>query len=153
MENFGAFYEQIVSLTWITLGSISVLLILGRLGQLFFRYIDTGEVGEFYESCYAYHLMDGDGFDPRYISFLYRGTHPGAIITDFIGYAVIILFAGLAWLPVSIILPFIGIAYLLRKRIAKKRDFVAKLDGTHPDLHGSGSESQASITQSNTGGP
>ena len=127
-------------MTWAALSIVGVLLVFWRLGQLFFHYINTGEISEFYNSCYGYHFMDGDGLDPKYISFLFRGIHPGAITVDIISYFVFTLFAGMLWLPLSIILPLVGIAYLLRKKIAKKQDFVAKLDGTHPDITDGGSE-------------
>lgn len=140
MENFGAFYEQTIFMTWITLSGIAVSFVVYRLGRLFFSYINTGTWDAFYKSCYGYHFMDGDGLDPVYIPLLFRGTHPGAILMDIICYFVITLFAGLLWLPLSIILPIIGIAYLLRRHIAKKQDFIAKLDGTHPDLRNNGFE-------------
>lgn len=127
-------------MTWITLSGIAVSLVVYRLGQLFFHYINTGEIGEFYDDCYGYHLLEGDGFDPKYASRLFRGVHPGAIMMDIISYFAITFIAGVLWLPLSIILPLVGIAYLLRIRIAKKQDFIAKLDGSHPDVNDSGSE-------------
>lgn len=138
MENFGAFYEQAIFIIWAILGAVSVLLIFYRLCRLFVHYINTGDISIFYDSCYFYHLVDGDGFTPKYMLFLFRGIHPGAIITDLISYFIITFLAGILWLPLSIIFPFIGAAYLLRKHIAKKQNFVAKLDGTHPDLQDNG---------------
>ena len=138
MENFGAFYEQTIFMTWMTIGSISLLILFYRLGRLFFHYINTGKWDDFYKSCYGYHLVDGDGFDPEYIPFLFQGTHPGAIVVDIVSLAALTLFIGMAWLPFGIILPCVGVAYALRRHIAKKQDFIAKLDGTHPDLRDNG---------------
>lgn len=137
MTGFGAFYEQTILYTWMGLGAIAVLILLFRLGLLFFRYINTGGWDKFYEACYGYHLMDGDGLDLTYIPLLFRGVNPGAIALDIIALFAIVLFSGIAWLPVSIILPFVIVAVLLRKKIAKKQNFIAKLDGTHPDLQDS----------------
>jgi len=144
MTGFGAFYEQTIFYTWMVLGSISVLILLFRLGRLFFRYINTGGWDEFYKSCYGYHLMDGDGLDLEYVPLLFHGIHPGAIALDIIALFAIILFGGIAWLPLSIILPFVIVAVLLRKKIAKKQDFISKLDGTHPDLQDQGDGSMVS---------
>lgn len=153
MENFGAFYEQTIFMTWITFSGIAVSLVVYRLGRLFFSYINTGKWDEFYESCYGYHFMDGDGLNPKYIPLLFRGTHPGAILIDIVSFLAITLFVGLLWLPLSIIFPLIGIAYFLRKKIAKKQDFITKLDGTHPDLRDNGSEDMVqSAPQSYQGG-
>ena len=140
MASFGSFYEQTIFHTWMVLGSIFVLVLLFRLGRLFFRYINTGGWDEFYKSCYGYHLMDGDGLDLEYLPLLVRGIHPGAIALDVIAMFAIGLFGGIFWLPLSIILPFVLLALLLRKKIAKKQDFISKLDGTHPDLTDRGSE-------------
>jgi hypothetical protein len=138
LAEFGAFYEQTVFYTWMVFSSVFVLTLLYRLGRLFFRYINTGGWDKFYESCYGYHLMDGDGLDLKYISLLFRGIHPGAIALDIIAMFAIGLFSGMLWLPLSIILPFVLLALLLRRKIARKQDFVSKLDGTHPDLQDSG---------------
>jgi hypothetical protein len=128
---FGAFYEQKLFLTWMITFGFAGLILLFRLGRLFFRYIQTGGWDAFYKSCYGYHLMDGDGFDTQYMPLLFHGCHPGAILVDVLSLAAAAFFAGILWLPLSIILPFIGLAYLLRKKIAKKQDFISKLDGTH----------------------
>jgi len=148
MEGFGAFYEQKMFLTWTITFSIAVLVLLYRLGRLFFRYINTGGWDEFYKSCYGYHLMDGDGFNPEYMPLLFRGCNPGAIFLDIISLAIASFISGIAWLPLSIILPFVGVAYLLRRKIAKKQNFIAKLDGTHPDLQDRGSEDMAQASSS-----
>ncbi len=140
MEGFGALYEQMIFRTWMIAGGIAVLVLLYRLTRLFFRYINTGGWDEFYKSCYGYHLMDGDGLDLEYVPLLFQGIHPGAILVDIGSLALVAFFAGLIWLPVGIVLPFILIALLLRRRIAKKQDFIAKLDGTHPELQDQGSE-------------
>lgn len=136
LTGFGAFYEQKLFLTWVITFGFAGLILIYRLGNLFFRYINTGTWDEFYKSCYGYHLMDGDGFSPEYMPLLFRGCHPGAILIDVISLIAAALFAGMLWLPLIIILPFIGIAYLLRKKIAKKQDFISKLDGTHPEMGG-----------------
>ncbi len=149
---FGAFYEQTILDTWKVTFSIAVLVLIFRLGRLFFRYIQTGGWDEFYKSCYGYHLFDGDGLDPEYIPLLFRGIHPGAIFIDILSLGVVALFSGILWLPLSIILPFIGVAYLLRKKIAKKQDFISKLDGTHPDLNDTGSGSMVQSAPQTQGG-
>ena len=149
---FGAFYEQTIFHTWQGAFAIAVLVLIYRLGRLFFRYINTGGWDEFYKSCYGYHLVDGDGLDSEYIPLLFRGCHPGAILLDTISLAVVAFFAGMLWLPLAIILPLVLVALILRRHIAKKQDFIAKLDGTHPDCqHGSDENMVQSATSSMRG--
>ena len=132
MEKFALFYEQIIFYAWGVAALIAVLLTIGRMVQLFFHYINTGKIGKFHEDCFIYNTFESDFIS--YATALYRGIHPGAIFTDLISYAFITFIVGLIWLPIVIFLPFVGLAYLLRKRIANKQEFMSRLEGTHNNL-------------------
>lgn len=143
-----AFYEIGMYGTWMLLTAFSIICILIRIGKSFWFYINTGEFGDFHDSCSAYNILDGEG--SKIISALILGVHPIAILADIAVYCLIVFLVGIIWLPLSIILPFMGLAYLIRRRIARKQEFIARLDGTHEEGNGMSGENQAAPT---TGSP
>jgi len=126
-----SFYVSGMENVWIGLITIFVLIIIFRLGILFVDYIRTGGIGDFEEDSFVYNLFEGHLKDVA--PALVFGTFPGAILIDMFGFIVITVVAGLIWAALAIILPLIGLAYLIRLPIARKQEFIGRLDGTYDD--------------------
>lgn len=127
-------------------------LILYRLGRSFHSYIYTGEFSRFIEGSIFATLID-ESPEKSWKAFL-TGTNPFGIAIDaLLPCTLIVLAMPFAWGGLVPLMLIVLLAHVMRKRIAKKQDFVAKLDGTHPDLGpGNGSNDMSNTTQSFTGG-
>ncbi len=114
------------------LTSIILIIIIFRFGRLFWYYINTGNIGDFEENSGLLCIINDS---IKAYPVLFFGTHPGAIFIDATCLFAIAAFAGILWPIEAIImvtiLPVILLAMLLRKRIARKQEFIAKLDGTY----------------------
>lgn len=129
--------EEIVESSFYVLGMKNVIIfliiiftlsIIFRLIILFIKYIKVGKFGNFEDDSFVYNTLEGNFV--KILPALTSGIHPGSILTDILGFTVISLVAGLLW-PALAILPIIGVAYLIRLPIARKQEFIAKLDGTY----------------------
>lgn len=108
---------------------VSALFIIFRLGLLFVNYIKTGRTGDFENDSFVYNLINGNRED--ILPALVFGTFPASILMDILGFAVISSIIGLVWGLLAIFLPIIGVAYLIRRPIARKQEFIERLNGTH----------------------
>lgn len=134
-SQFSEFYEKTFPTIISFLITISFIIIIIRFGLLFWHYINTGNVGDLEDDSGLLTIINND------ISYLYPviflGTHPGSIFIDLVGLALVSMIIGFAW-PFFIIiivgiLPIILLAVYLRKRIARKQEFIAKLEGTYDE--------------------
>lgn len=133
------FYWSVVENVWIALIIIFTLCIIFRLGVLFVGYIKTGKIGDFEDDSFVYNL--GEGHLKDVLPALVSGPFPGAILVDVLGFSIITLVAGLIWPVLAILLPLLGLAYLIRLPIARKQEFIGRLDGTHKNINtGSGED-------------
>lgn len=134
-----SFYMSTTETVWLTLLALFTCFIIFRLGKLFVEYIKTGKLGDFEDDCFVYNIFEGSPKDiPGALVF---GTFPAAIIVDAFGFLVITFVAGFLWPVLTIFLPLIGLAYLIRLPIARKQEFVGRLDGSYddPDCRNGGS--------------
>jgi len=126
-----SFYMSGLQNVFLTLAIIFILLIIFRLGVLFVKYIKTGGIGDFEDDCFVYNTIEGHFED--ILPALAFGAFPGAILVDILGSLAIALVAGIIWPVVVIFLPLISLAYLIRRPIARKQEFIGRLDGTHEE--------------------
>ncbi len=124
-----SFYASGVENVVLALAAIFILLIIVRLGALFVAYIRTGDIGDFQDDSFVYNTLDGD--NTKILPALVVGTFPGAILIDIIGFIIITTIAGLIWPALTILLPLMAVAYLIRLPIARKQEFIGRLDGTY----------------------
>lgn len=126
-----SFYISGLENVAITLAIIFALFIVFRLGVLFTKYIKTGKIGDFETDCFVYNL--GEGCFKDVLPALIFGTFPVAILVDILGLTLTALVTGMLWPVLAILLPFMGVAYLIRRPIERKQEFIGKLDGTYGD--------------------
>lgn len=133
------FYVSGMENVWVVLMIIFASFIILRLGTLFVKYTKTGKIGDFEDDCFSYNLLEANF--KHILPALMFGIFPGAILVDILGSVLITLVAGLIWGLLAFLLPLISLAYLIRLPIARKQEFIGRLDGTHedPDCRNGGS--------------
>jgi len=124
-----SFYISIASNVWAALLMLLTLFIIIRLGALFIAYIKTGDLGDFENDSFIFNTCEGNA--ERVLPALVLGTFPGAILLDIVGSFAITLVAGLIWPALAVLLPLMAVAYLIRLPIARKQEFIGRLDGTY----------------------
>ena len=122
-------------------------LLLYRCGRAFHQYIYTGEFMRFVKSSAFGTLVDEH--PEHLVPAFFTGTNPFGIMIDAVFMTLIALAMPFAWGVIVPLTLIIVLAYVMRQRIAKKQDFVSKLDGSHPDMDDHGT---SGMTQSYTGG-
>ena len=139
VESTSSFYVPGITNVFIALLIIFTISIIFRLAILFVEYIKTGGIGDFETDCFIYNLLERN--TTKILPALISGTFPGSIFVDMLGFFIITLAAALIWPVLAISLPLIGLAYLIRLPIARKQEFIGRLDGTHedPDCRNGGS--------------
>lgn len=131
VESTTSFYMAVANVTFLVMAAIFTSFIIFRLAILFVTYIKTGEVGDFEDNCFVYNLLNG--YLVKILPALVYGIFPGAILVDIAGFMILAGIIGLFWPIPTILLPFIGVAYLIRRPIARKQEFIAKLDGSYEE--------------------
>lgn len=126
-----SFYMSVATVVFLALAVIFTLFIIFRLAILFVTYIKTGEIGDFEDDCFVYSFLNG--YPAKILPALVYGIFPGAILVDIAGFMIMAAITGLFWPIPTILLPFIGVAYLIRRPIARKQEFIAKLDGSYEE--------------------
>lgn len=112
----------------VVLTVIFSVIILYRFCRTFYEFIYTGQFGCM-EECLLFYLIEKQEIN----KYALVGTHPLTIIVDGLIFMVIILASLLLWAPMLFISIILTAGYLLRKHIAKKQEFIARLDGTHEE--------------------
>jgi len=128
-----------------------IALILYRYARSFHSYIYTGGFTSFIEgSVFATLISECPEDSPK---AFFTATHPFGIFVDGALCFIILLAMPFAWGVITPVVLIVLLAYVMRQRIARKQDFVAKLDGTHSDLNdsSSGDMIQQSATSSMRG--
>ena len=132
-SQFLEFHEKLIPTVIWSLIALSFIIIIIRFGLLFWYYINNGNIGDF-EDDSGFISLFSTGLD-FFFPTIFIGPHPGAILVDFMGFAIASMIIGIVWpallIIMTTILPVILLARFLRKRIARKQEFIAKLDGTH----------------------
>lgn len=95
----------------------------------FRNYIYSGNFGDFEKSAFA-EMMSHGNFFSRYA---FIGYHPGILMIDAVTFGVFSLLIIPFWGAYIVIGLFLLLGNIVRKRIAIKQEFVAKLDGTHDE--------------------
>lgn len=124
-----SFYSVVFQNVLLTVYTIFTLLIIFRLVRLFVEYIKTGSIGEFSDDSFIYNLTEGH--PTKVFSAFLSGIFPGAILIDSVALFVLGLALSLIWPALAFFLPVIGLAYLIRLPIARKQEFIGRLDGTY----------------------
>lgn len=114
--------------------------ILGTLSTMFFivvvtiryilafrNYIYNGNFGDFEKSAFGEIMEHGNFFSV----YAFTGYHPGTLTMDAIVFALFSILLIPLWGAYIICGLFLLLAKTIRKRIAAKQEFIAKLDGTH----------------------
>lgn len=120
----------------VVLAALVAAIILFRFGKAFYEYIYTGEFSDT-DDCFLYQLVEEHEINKHILT----GTHPAMITLDGMILGVIAGVSQFLWAPLLGICGIVLIGFLLRQKIAKKQNFVAKLDGSHPDLRDNGFDS------------
>ena len=109
---------------------IFAVIIIFRYCKAFYDYIHTGEFGDS-DDCFIYQLVE----DQEITIHTLTGTHPVATLLDGFVFIVIAALSQFIWGAMLFIGGIILVAQILRKRIAKKQEFMSRLEGTHPDTN------------------
>ena len=133
-------YDKLGASAQILFAGMFIGLLLYRSGRAFHQYIYTGEFMRFVKSSAFGTLVDEH--PEHLVPAFFTGTNPFGIMIDAMFMVLIVLAMPFAWGGIVPITLLIVLAYVMRQRIARKQDFVAKLDGSHPEL-GDGSERNA----------
>lgn len=140
-------YEIIGHSSAVVFAAMFISLVLYRSGRAFHQYIYTGGFDKFLKSSVFATMIDECPEDsPK--AFI-TGTHPAGIFFDIALMGLVVAAMPFLWSGVLPIMLITLLGYVMRQRIARKQDFVAKLDGSHPDMDDHGAEG---MTQSYTGG-
>ena len=124
-----SFYISTAGNVWVAMLMFLSLFVLIRLGALFIAYIKTGNLGDFETDSFIFNACEGN--PEKILPALVLGTFPGSILLDIVGSFAITLVAGLIWPALTVLLPLMAVAYLIRLPIARKQEFIGRLDGTY----------------------
>ena len=115
-------------------GTIAIFMMLFSFGVVIFRffaafrnYIYTGTFGD-YEKSLMGCLME---YPKMPLKYAFIGYHPGILIMDALIFFLISFVVIPLWGAYIIIGLVLSLAYIMRKRIATKQEFVSRLEGTH----------------------
>jgi len=139
-------YDKIGAVAGTVFAAMFISLLVYRFARAFHSYIYTGEFMKFIKSSVFGTLIDECPEDS--MKALFTGSQPFGIMLDALFMVLIVLIMPFAWGVIVPIILIVLLAYVMRLRIAKKQDFVSKLDGSHPDLddRGSGDMVQSATT-------
>lgn len=104
-----------------------IVVVIYRYIMAFRYYVYNGNFCNYEEST-LYAMMDGEFIDS--IKYAFVGYHPGMIIADALVFVMFSMLMIIVWLPVTFISLFLLLGYTMRRRIARKQEFIAKLEGT-----------------------
>ncbi len=130
MIGTGLAYQELGAYIATILIIIFVFVIVIRYMMAFRHYIYHGDIGDFEKSAFI-SAMEGEW--TNIVKYAFTGYHPGILIVDTFMLGLFSVTMIVLWAPMIVMLLLVLLGYTMRKRIAHKQEFTARLEGTHKE--------------------